>query len=304
MKKFILSMAVALLGVVSVSAMSRSNIRENARFLSDRMAYELDLTPQQYDDCYEINYDFIASINSYMDDVCRGYNSAIDQYYTYLDYRNEDLRYVLTESQYRTFLTLEYFYRPIYTYLGKWQFRIYQIYSNRNFFYFDAPSIFKSYRGGHDRSHFSGGFYGQNKRYSHKTYSQPAPLRNNKNQPQNRRNDFGQNRQDQGSTRPNDYKNQNQKNREQDTRYTNDRQNNQNSPMINRRDQQQGNQQGAQQQNQGNNRGQQPSTGNQGNNRSQQQGNNQSSNGSTRNGNTRSQGNSNSQQSGVRGGRR
>ena len=133
---------------VSAAAMSRSKVRNHARFLTDRMAYELDLTPMQYDDCYEVNYDFIYHVAPYMDDVVYGYRDAIERYYTFLDFRNDDLRYILSAFQYARFMASEYFYSPIYSTGREWAFRIYTIYSNRTFFYFDAPSIFKTYRGG------------------------------------------------------------------------------------------------------------------------------------------------------------
>jgi len=242
MKKTLLTLVMTLIGWATVNAMSHSAIRENARFLSDRMAYELDLTPQQYDDCYEINYDFISAINPYMDDVCRGYTDAIERYYTYLDYRNDDLRYILTSHQYRTFLGLDYFYRPVYTYINKWIFRVYQVYNNRNFYYYDAPSIYRSYRGEHARNHHDKGFYGQNHRYSHSKYEKPVNIRGGKQQDSYRRNDFGVNHQQRGSVRPNDYKNSNQKDREKDQRYQNERKENKNSPQINQRDNQRNNQ--------------------------------------------------------------
>ena len=97
MKKLFVTLAVALLTMTQVFAMSTSKIRETARFLSDRMAWELDMTPQQYDDCYEINYDFLFAISPILDDVARGYLSAINTYYTYLDWRNDDMRFILTQ---------------------------------------------------------------------------------------------------------------------------------------------------------------------------------------------------------------
>ena len=112
---------------LSAMALSKSKIRTYARFLTDRMAYELDLTPMQYDDCYEINYDFIYYTSRVMDDVVFGYYDAIDRYYTYLDYRNEDLRYIMTSIQYRRFLEREYFYRPIYSTGSSWALRVYTI---------------------------------------------------------------------------------------------------------------------------------------------------------------------------------
>ena len=54
-------MMILMLGmsIPAMGAMSMSKMRQNARFLTDRMAYELNLTPMQYDDVYEVNYDFI-----------------------------------------------------------------------------------------------------------------------------------------------------------------------------------------------------------------------------------------------------
>lgn len=243
MKKFFFTLALSLMAVVSVSAMSNSKIRQHARFLTDRMAYELDMTPMQYDDCYEINYDFICSIDRIMDDVCYGYRDAIDRYYTYLDYRNDDLRYILTSRQYAAFLNAVYFYRPVYTYLNTWNFRIYQRYSNRNFYYYDAPVIIKTYRGGHARTHYQSGYYGTTHRYNHTIHTTPVPVRGGHDYDNHKHSDFGVNHQDRGNTRPNNYSNPNQKNREQDNRYRNDRKENKNSPMINHRDLQNNNSQ-------------------------------------------------------------
>ena len=78
------------------------------------MAYELSLSTQQYNDAYEINYDFIYSVRNIMDYVARGYEWALDDYYEALDIRNDDLRWVLSDAQYRRFLGADYFYRPIY----------------------------------------------------------------------------------------------------------------------------------------------------------------------------------------------
>lgn len=242
MKKFIITLCVTLMAVTNAFAMSTSSIREHARFLTDRMAYELDMTPRQYEDCYEVNFDFIYSVNSIMRDVCYGYGDAIDMYYTYLDYRNDDLHYILTSRQYAQFLTLDYFYRPIYTYRGDWMFRVYQVYNNRKFFYFDAPTIYRSYAGAHARKHHQNGFYG-NKRYTHEIAPKYGSLRSDKNYGNHSRNDFGQNRRDRGTKQvPNGYNNRNQDNREKDSRYHDERKGqNHNTPEINNRNNQQGN---------------------------------------------------------------
>ncbi len=175
MKKLLVTMAVAIVGAVQAFALTSMEIRENARFLTDRMAYELHLTPQQIEDCYEINYDFICSINPLMDEVVYGYPEYIDRYYNYLDYRNDDLRYIMNEAQYMTFITLDYFFRPIYTYAGNWMFRIFDIYTNHRFFYYDPPVIYHSYYGGHGRNYFPHGYYGGG-RYHHHVYAHPHPI--------------------------------------------------------------------------------------------------------------------------------
>lgn len=238
MKKILIALSIALMTVTQVFGMSVRNIRETARFLSDRMAYELDMTPRQYDDVYEINYDFIYAINPLMDDVVRGYYDAIDLYYDYLDWRNDDLRMVLNRAQYNRLLVLDYFYRPIYAYRGSWYFRVYQMYNNKGFFYFDAPTNYRHYNGEHNRRMNKESYYGN--RYSHDRYQQRETIRGTQRQQEHSRNDFGHNRRERGETKPNNgYNNRNQQNRTDDRRYNDERKGqNQNSPAINHRDQQ------------------------------------------------------------------
>jgi hypothetical protein len=159
MKRIITLWMMSLLMVLTVpamAAMSTSKMRQHSRFLTDRMAYELNLSSSQYDDVYEVNYDFLRQTRYLIDDVVAGYTSALDEYYDYLDVRNDDLRWILTSSQYRRFLEKEYFYRPIYTTTsGSWGFRIYQIYSDITHFYFGKPSHYSSYKGAHYRTYFN-----------------------------------------------------------------------------------------------------------------------------------------------------
>ena len=168
--------------IPSMGAMSISKMRENARFLTDRMAYELRLSQMQYDDVYEVNYDFINGVRYIMDDVVRGYGYAVDRYYDYLDYRNEDLRWILSDSQYRHFLSVEYFYRPIYTTRNNWLFRIYDIYQDVKHFYFDKPYHYKTYNGCHSRHHHQAGYYKANyqTRYRHDFYKGDVKVRSEK----------------------------------------------------------------------------------------------------------------------------
>ena len=220
--------------VSASSSLSLSKVRTHARFLTDRMAYELDLSPMQYDDCYEINFDFIYAVAASMNDVVHGYYDAIDGYYRYLDYRNADLRYVLNTQQYIRFMSKEYFYRPIYTSGSSWNFRVYTIYSNTSFYYYDAPTIFRDYRGGHSRSYYSNGYY--NNRYqSSGHYSGQWNIVGAPNFRDQRRNDFGTNLRNRNQNPDyNNYNNRNSNNRTADPRYR-DNSGNQNTPFINNR---------------------------------------------------------------------
>ena len=61
-------------------------------FLTDRMAFELHLNSNQYNDLYEINYDFLCNIGPYVSGIAVADTRAMDAYYRYLDERNDDLR--------------------------------------------------------------------------------------------------------------------------------------------------------------------------------------------------------------------
>lgn len=123
---------------VVAGAMSYSQAREQALFLTDKMAYELNLTDDQYEAAYEINLDYLLSVNS--DDELYG---------DYWRWRNIDFSYVLLDWQYRMFCEAAYFYRPLYFSAGVWHFAIYARYPHRDYFYFNRPTVYVSYRGGH-----------------------------------------------------------------------------------------------------------------------------------------------------------
>ena len=233
MKRLIFILAATVTAVNAFASMSNSKLREYARFLSDRMAYELDFDVQQYEDCYEINLDFLYAVNPYLNDMVSGYSDAIDQYYTYLDERNDDLRYIMTIAQYERFLQSDYFYRPIYSTGTSWAFRIYTIYRNIDFFYYDAPSIFKTYVGAHSRRLYGPGFYAD--RYHHVPhYDKPHAIRTQPHFDNSRRHDFGANERTRngGKYDINHYNNRNQSHRTQDSRY-HDNSGNRNSVKIN-----------------------------------------------------------------------
>ena len=168
MRLAIMTIALAAISAQSYAAMSMTEIRREARFLTDRMGYELGLSNRQYEDVYEINFDFLYHVNEVIDDVVYGYDDAIDYYYYLLDVRNEDLMYVMRNRQYRRFVNRDYFYRPLYMVGNTWGLRIYDRYADRNYYYFNAPVCYHTYVGAHYRIHFTHSYYAS--LYSHALY--------------------------------------------------------------------------------------------------------------------------------------
>lgn len=138
MKKFMLTLVALITMTVQASAMSYEQARDQALFLTDKMAYELNLTDDQYEAAYEINLDYLMGINS-----------RSDLFGNYWTQRNLDLSYILLDWQYRAFVDAAYFYRPLYWDAGFWHFRIYARYPHRDYFFFGRPAFYMSYRGGH-----------------------------------------------------------------------------------------------------------------------------------------------------------
>lgn len=182
--------AVIMSTAVCHAAMSNSKVRKETRFLTDKMAYELNLNTAQYNDVYEINYDFISGVRYLMDDVLRGEEWALNRYYDYLDIRNDDLRWVLSRRQYSRFMQAAYFFRPIYVSGGHWSFRIYVTYTNPNHFYYPRPYHYRTYCGGHNRVHYHNVSYYRG-RHNYPTYNDSFRIRDNKSYHTSRRSDFG-----------------------------------------------------------------------------------------------------------------
>lgn len=139
MKRMIIALvAMFMMTFTTASAMSYEQARQQALFLTDKMAYELNLTEDQYEAAYEVNLDYLMSVDTY-----------VDLYGAYWRQRNMDLSYILLDWQYRTYLNATYFYRPLYWNAGYWHFVIYARYPRRDYFYFGCPHFYVSYRGGH-----------------------------------------------------------------------------------------------------------------------------------------------------------
>ena len=168
MRTAFMFIALAAISAESWAAMSIADVRREARFLTDRMGHELGLSNRQYNDVYEINFDFLYQANEVIDDVAYGYDDAIDYYYYLLDVRNEDLMYVLRSRQYRRFVRRDYFFRPFYMVGHTWGLRIWERYPDRSFYYFGVPACYLTYSGAHYRIHFVHSYYAGI--YAHKLY--------------------------------------------------------------------------------------------------------------------------------------
>ena len=145
----------------SKNAMSYNAAKHEALFLSDKMAYELNLTAAQYEAVYEINLDYLMSLNGHG-----------DVFGIWWDRRNADLRYVLNSWQYDKYVALNHFYRPVAWKAGGWTFAVYAHY-NRGHFYNAHPKVFVSYKGGNNRRDVH--FYADRKVTKPVVHHAPAP---------------------------------------------------------------------------------------------------------------------------------
>ena len=158
MKKMMIALVAMLTIAATGKAMSYEQARNEALFLTDKMAYELNLTDEQYEAAYEINLDYLMGVTSY-DDV----------YSTYWERRNLDMSYILFDWQWQAFCAATYFYRPLYWDGGFWHFAIYARYPHRDYFYFGRPAFYATYRGGHAWHVVGGhGYY-----HSHRDHFRP-----------------------------------------------------------------------------------------------------------------------------------
>lgn len=108
---------------MNAQPMSYYAMRDNARFLTDRMAHTLGVASYLLDDLYRINYDYIYGVNEYLDDVACGY--YYDDYMAVVYARDAALRRLLTAYQWNRYISLDYFYRPISFGNSRWRFAIY-----------------------------------------------------------------------------------------------------------------------------------------------------------------------------------
>ena len=154
MKKMMI-LAVMMVMTISANAMSYNAAKNEALFLSDKMAYELNLTAAQYEAVYEINLDYLMSLNR------QG-----DVFGIWWDRRNADLRFVLNAWQYDKYITLAHFYRPVAWKASGWTFAVYSHY-NKGHFCNAHPKVFVTYKGGNNHKH--------DRFYADRHVNKPAP---------------------------------------------------------------------------------------------------------------------------------
>ena len=142
MKKMLLVTAIVFAAVVNANAMSYERARSEALFLTDKMAYELDLTDYQYNAVYEINLDYFNGLIGTTDILGINWNR-----------RANELGYVLTSWQYKLFLDSEYFYRPVVVRKSALYFTIYDRYARDRFFRPNPPRVYATYKVGSRRYH-------------------------------------------------------------------------------------------------------------------------------------------------------
>ena len=145
-----ISIIVAMMMVaLTSSAMPYTEASNKALFLSDKMAYELNLTESQLDAVYEINLDYLLNVEDESDMF--GYMWEI---------RNRDMKLVLSDWQYNQYLTCDWFNKPFTCKAEGWTLAVNDRYNEGQFFV-NQPDVFTSYQGGHNLMETS--FYeGQN----------------------------------------------------------------------------------------------------------------------------------------------
>ena len=124
-----------LMASLSASAMTVEQSRNEAWFLTDKMAHELRLSSCQWDDVYEVNYDFFRSL-SHVSSSITGLERT----------REQKLMYILTVSQWNEYRRISYFNTPVVASAGSWSLTVYNHY-DRNRYFDRNHSIVYSYNG-------------------------------------------------------------------------------------------------------------------------------------------------------------
>ena len=131
-----ITLMVAMMAIaLSAAAMPFSEAKNKALFLSDKMAYELRLSPSQYEALYKINLDYLLNIDDESDVLGFQWEN-----------RNRDLKQVLSDAQFDTFKACEWFFHPFACSDDGWTLSVYDHYPDGKLF-MDEPAVYLSYHG-------------------------------------------------------------------------------------------------------------------------------------------------------------
>lgn len=142
MKRGLFILVAFVVGVMNAHALNSSQSRDEAYFLTDKMAYELYLSESQMEDIYEVNYDYYRAVGNLLRSYDRAYHNRLDA-----------LSYILSDWQWHKFMEIDYFVEPVRKYESRWKLLIYSHY-HRDLFYFGRPYAYSHYSGGHKVNYY------------------------------------------------------------------------------------------------------------------------------------------------------
>ncbi len=117
MKRLIMTMVMAAVMSLTVSAQRINNTIKEARILTDKMVEELNLNNWQREKAYQMNLDYLNGIN--------GRNDIHSQIWSY---RNKQIKGILSATQWKLYKKASYFYQPISWKKGAYVHNIYARY--------------------------------------------------------------------------------------------------------------------------------------------------------------------------------
>jgi len=128
MRRLLMTMLVAMTVAIGAKAIGFEDARREARYLTDKMAYELGLSQSEYERIYRINLDYLTRVNGY-DDL----------YATHWNARNSALQVVLTGRRWNAYIGRNYFYRPLSWRNGTFVYNVYSRYPRHYVVHRAAP---------------------------------------------------------------------------------------------------------------------------------------------------------------------
>ncbi|MCH3968885.1 MAG: hypothetical protein LKH27_02205 [Prevotella sp.] len=158
MKRNIFLLAALLIMSLSAKAMGYKRAAVEARYLTDKMAYEMGLSSREYDRAYRINLNYFLGINDRNDLYASGWRT-----------RSSAFRVFFNNRQWNLFIGTDYFYRPVSWRNGSYVYNVYSRYprhdNGRH-----RGNYNSQYRGDYNdrhRGNYNGRHYGQDRKNSH-----------------------------------------------------------------------------------------------------------------------------------------